>query len=240
LIRVFTDPRSLWSGHDPTVIGEMNGNGGDVHRALADPSRARIVDELQGEHDALDAQELSRRLGLHANTVRWHLGVLGDAGVVSAERAPRSTPGRPRTVYRLSPEATAADRDEFRLLASVLTTALASDPGAVAKAERAGRQWGRYLAPRRPPSSPLSDEEAVEEVVRLLDEQGFAPERVNGNIRLRRCPFLELAEQHPQVVCSVHRGLIAGALDELGTGLESELTPFVEPTVCVARLASRA
>jgi predicted ArsR family transcriptional regulator len=221
------------------VIGEINGDG-HVHRALADPSRERIVDELRGEQDGIDVQELARRLGLHANTVRWHLGVLGDAGLVSAERAPRSTPGRPKTVYRLSPDAAKPTTDEYRLLASVLTAALARDADAADRAETAGWRWGRYLATRRPPFALLPDEAAMAEVVRVLDEQGFAPEADGCEIRLRKCPYLELAEQHPEVICSVHKGLIAGALDELGSELGTDLEPFVEPTLCVARLVSRA
>ena len=212
--------------HEPTTL----------HRALADDSRARIVDELRGERDGLDAHELARRLGLHANTVRWHLGVLADAGLVSARRAERVTPGRPRTIYTLSPDAASTGKDEFRLLASVLTGVLAEDRDAVAKSETAGWSWGRYLAPRRPPLAPPSDEEAIAEVVRLLDEQGFAPETDGNDVLLRRCPYYDLAEQHPDVVCSVHKGLIAGALDELGSDLDVELTPFVRPDLCLARL----
>jgi len=210
-----------------------------VHRALADGSRARIVDVLRGERDGLDAHELARRLGLHVNTVRWHLGVLADAGLVSARRAQRATPGRPRTIYTLSLGATPSGKDEFRLLASVLTGALAGDADAAAKSEAAGRSWGRYLAPRRPPLTSPTDEDAIADVVDLMAEQGFAPEVERNEIRLHRCPFLDLAEQHPGVVCSVHKGLMAGALDELGADLDVELTPFVRPDLCVARLVAR-
>ena len=210
-----------------------------LHRALGDESRARIVAELNGERDGLDAHELARRLGLHANTVRWHCGILVDAGLVSARRAERTTPGRPRTLYALSPDATASGKDEFRLLASVLTGALAEDQDAVAKSETAGSSWGRYLAPRRPPLSPPSDEATIGDIVRLLDEQGFAPDVEGREVRLRRCPYYDLAEQHPEVVCSVHKGLIAGALDELGSDLDVELAPFVEPSVCLVRLLAR-
>jgi len=42
------------------------------HRALADPSRARILGEL-ADDGPLDTRELARRVGLHANTVRVHL-----------------------------------------------------------------------------------------------------------------------------------------------------------------------
>jgi predicted ArsR family transcriptional regulator len=73
--------------------------------------------------------------------------------------------------------------------------------------------------------------------VGLLDQQGFAPEAAEGEIQMRRCPFHELAETHPEVVCAVHRGLISGALGELGSGLEvEELDVFVRPDLCIARL----
>lgn len=211
----------------------------ELHRALGDERRSRIVEELRASASGLDAHELARRLGLHVNTVRWHLGVLADAGLVSQHRAERATPGRPRTIYELSPEAAAHTRDEFRLLASVLTGALAQDRDAAAKSEVAGFGWGRYLVPRRSPLSRPDDAGVMEEIVRLLDEQGFAPEGEGEEVRLRRCPYYDLAEQHPEVVCSVHKGLIAGALDELGSDLDVDLTPFVRPDLCVARLVRR-
>ena len=65
----------------------------------------------------------------------------------------------------------------------------------------------------------------------------FAPEEGDDEIRMRRCPFHELAETQPDIVCAVHRGLISGALDELGSTLAVEaLDVFVEPDLCVARL----
>ena len=164
-------------------------------RALADDRRARLVDELRSEADGLDVQELARRLGLHANTVRWHLGVLRDAGAVSSTAAPVNGRGRPRILYRLE---------------------------------------------RPLPLARVNDAEATEQVVRLLDDQGFAAEAENGEIRMRRCPFHDLAEAQPDIVCAVHRGLISGALEELGSELEVEgLDVFVEPDLCIAHLARR-
>lgn len=54
---------------------------------------------------------------------------------------------------------------------------------------------------------------------------------------MRRCPFHDLAETSPEVVCAVHRGLISGALAELGQQLVvKELEIFPRPDVCIARL----
>ena len=59
------------------------------HRALAEPSRARILETLAAAGEPLDAAELAERVGLHPNTVRWHLGVLADAGFVTS--SPRAS-----------------------------------------------------------------------------------------------------------------------------------------------------
>ena len=54
---------------------------------------------------------------------------------------------------------------------------------------------------------------------------------------MHRCPFRDLAEQHGDVVCSVHLGLIRGALAEIGAPVTAtRLEPFVEPSLCRARL----
>jgi predicted ArsR family transcriptional regulator len=211
-----------------------------IYRALADERRSRIVEELRGERRGIDAQTLASRLNVHPNTVRWHLGILVDAGLVAARRARSHTPGRPRTLYTLCPEAAMPNRDEFRLLASVLTSALASEADGTAKSESAGRAWGRYLAPRQPPFARTSHEEATSDAVRLLADQGFAPEVADGEIRLRRCPYFDLAEQHPEIVCSVHRGIVAGALEECTPEVRVLLEPFVEPNLCRLRLLPTA
>ncbi|HZR91283.1 MAG TPA: helix-turn-helix domain-containing protein [Gaiellaceae bacterium] len=221
----------------------MNGESAEtsLHRALADERRSRIVAELRAEPAGIDVQELSRRLGLHPNTLRWHLGILGDAGVVVSHPAPRSTPGRPRIVYTLRGEIAARGHDEYRLLAAILAGTVADDADAERRSEQAGRAWGRFLVHRPQPGVRLSEEAAMGEVVRLLGEQGFQPELDGRELRMHRCPFHDLAEQYPEVVCAAHRGLLAGALDELGGGLElAAVDVFAEPSLCVARLAPAA
>jgi predicted ArsR family transcriptional regulator len=209
---------------------------------LVKESRDRVLAELRGSPDGLDVRRLSRRLGLHPNTVRWHLGALVDAGAVKSEPGPHEGRGRPRIVYRLAPGTAAGTRDEYRLLATILSGTLAAAADGSEAAEAAGRTWGRYLVARPSPLERPSDEQATARVADMLAEQGFAPETSDGEIRMRRCPFHDLAEAHPEIVCTVHKGLISGALEELGSTLEVQgLDIFVRPDLCVARLgASRA
>jgi predicted ArsR family transcriptional regulator len=52
-------------------------------------------------------------------------------------------------------------------------------------------------------------------------------------VRLRRCPLLEAARQEPEVVCSVHLGVLEGALEALGSlCVRPTLVPFAEPGAC--------
>jgi predicted ArsR family transcriptional regulator len=210
-------------------------------RVLADEHRNRIVAELRRTPDGLDVRRLAGLLGLHENTVRWHLGILDDAGFLDSRPAAEGRPGRPRMRYFLRPGAAGAGtRDEHRLLATILTGTMAELPGGARRAEDAGRAWGRHLVRKPSPLERVSDQEAVAGVARLLDEQGFAAEAHGTSIRMHRCPFHDLAETNPEIVCAVHRGLLSGALAELGSELEVEgLDVFVRPDLCVARLRQR-
>ncbi len=211
------------------------------HRALADPSRARILAELVDEGE-LDARQLAERVGLHVNTVRVHLSALADAGLVESEPQPPQGRGRPRVAYR----ATAAAGDEggrrYRLLAEMLTVLVSRfGPEAAAELEDIGGSWGRYLIESPPPFTALSEEEAVERLLELLSEIGFEPQLEQGkrdwSVLMRPCPFLELARTYSDVICPLHLGLMQGALDELGAGTRAtKLEPFVQPDLCVARL----
>lgn len=211
------------------------------YRALADPSRARILAEL-AESGVRDTRELAEVVGLHVNTVRVHLGVLADAGLVEVETLPPHGRGRPRFAYRAVGDAQDAGGRRYRLLAEILTTLVARYGGeATDRLEEIGEAWGRHLVESPPPSVELSDAEAVERLLALLAESGFQPELESGRRRrilMRPCPFLELARRHQEVVCPIHLGLMRGALAETGaTTRATKLEPFVRADLCVAHLA---
>jgi predicted ArsR family transcriptional regulator len=214
-----------------------------LHRALSDPSRVRILEVIQQAEAPLDARQLGTRVGLHVNSVRSHLHLLAEAGLVSARREERTRPGRPRVLYEATAEAPAPPAPaSYRLLAQILASSLAGserDPGA--RAEEAGRAWGAHLVERPPPFTPISKQETIDQVVRLHEEHGFRPKLRRAprgqQIVLRRCPFQEVATTYQAVICPLHLGLIRGALAELETGVEAErLEPFAEPGACVAHL----
>jgi len=216
--------------------------GATLHRALAEPSRLRILEILQETEAPLDARELAARVGLHLNTARSHLRLLAEAGLVSARREKRTRPGRPRVLY----EAAAEPPDEsalasYRLLAQILASSLSSEPNPSARAEQAGRAWGAHLVRKPPPATSISKQQALAEVIRLHEQYGFKTElrqaKRGHEIVLKRCPLQEVATSYQTIICSVHLGLIRGALAELPAGVQADrLEPFAEPGACVGHL----
>ena len=73
-------------------------------------------------------------------------------------------------------------------------------------------------------------------MLKVLDDLGFECEidaRSPAQVRLTRCPLLEAAYRHTDVVCAVHLGIVRGVLEENGadpTG--TRLLPFSEPNAC--------
>jgi predicted ArsR family transcriptional regulator len=130
---------------------------------------------------------------------------------------------------------------QYHLLAKILLGELSARPDAGAAAEAAGRNWGRYLVDHIPPSRQPGVAEAKQRLIAMMADLGFAPEPDGDaaqRIRLRRCPFLELAEDHSSTLCPLHLGLMRGALAEIRAPIEATtLEPFAEPEACMVHLS---
>lgn len=216
---------------------------GVMDRVQEHPRRAEVLDTLRSADAPLGVAEVAERIGVHVNTARFHLDALSAAGAVVRSLEQPSGPGRPRTVYAPRPGMDRGGSRSYRLLAQILLGHLAaSGPRAGEEAEGAGRAWGRYLVDRPEPFRSLGAQEAAARLTGLLSDLGFAPQAaetpVPAEIRLRHCPFLELAEEYGPLVCRIHLGLAQGALAELRAPLAATgLEPFAEPDACLLRLA---
>lgn len=208
--------------------------------------RRQVLESIQRAAAPVGVSEIADQLGVHPNTARFHLDVLVADGVVERFMDVPSGPGRPRLVYRPRPGSARGGVRRYQALAEIMLTHLAAaGPEAGEMATTAGRAWGAQLISRRAPSGDVTQEDAVARLVAMLDDLDFAPELAPGDpdptirVRLHHCPFLELAEEHRDLVCPLHLGLIQGALAELrspiaATGLE----PFAEPGACLAHLTA--
>ena len=203
--------------------------------------RAEVLARLRDADRPLSVTEIADLTGIHVNTVRFHLDALVEGELAERSVEPRQRPGRPRILYSIRTRVHGPR--SYGLLAEMLTGLVSSLDGAGPAAINAGRAWGRHLVERAAPSERVESGEAVTRLTAVLDAIGFQPEvrpgKTETELRLRHCPFREIAERHTDVVCSMHLGLMRGALEELHAPIEATtLEPFVTPNVCIARLHS--
>ncbi|HSS24801.1 MAG TPA: helix-turn-helix domain-containing protein [Mycobacterium sp.] len=205
--------------------------------------RRQVLRVLRASPDPMNIVAIADVLGVHPNTVRFHLDSLVGDGQVEQVEPGRKGPGRPPLMFQAVRQMDRGGTRHYRLLAEILTAAFAAERDPRAKALAAGRAWGRKLDSL--PADATSAEDAIDHLIDVLDDLGFAPERraTDGEqqVGLRHCPFLELAENRTSVVCPVHLGLMQGALETWGAPVAVErLDAFVEPDLCLAHLKLQA
>jgi len=213
---------------------------------LSDPSAPRlgwrrqaVLQSLRHSPEALAVADIAALTELHPNTARFHLDALAADGLAVRTFETRTSPGRPRVLYEARAEA--LDQRSYALLAEMLAGLAATAGDAREAAVATGRTWGRRLVERPSSEAALEADQAVDALHRVFVDIGFQPETSTEgemtSLRLRHCPFREVATRHPGVVCGVHLGLMQGVLDELGGAVVAEsLEPFVTPRVCVAQV----
>lgn len=213
--------------------------------------KKEILAALRRSRLPMGIVEIAERVGVHPNTVRFHLrGLLDDGRVESVDEA-RGPTGRPALMFRAHLGMDPVGPRDYQLLASTLAAAVAvaSDDPAV-RAEHAGRLEGtRLIEELVEESRDTTDADAdagdgprLERLTSILDDLGFAPELDHAmrTVRLRNCPFLELIPGHSAVICSVHLGLMRGALTAMEAAITvTHLVPFAEPDLCEAHLETR-
>jgi len=218
----------------------------EVHKALAEDTRYRLYRYLRLSGRPVAVRELATRLRLHPNTLRPHLRRLEEVGLV-AHDTPRTTAsvGRPQTVYVAVDVEPQEGRDHKLLadiLAGLLTTSKQRD-----RAEELARDWGAYLMGRTVPRpgarrSPGIHLAALQDA---MARAGFEPRfRRTGSrsveISLRECPFRDLLDEHRDLVCAVHRGLLEGMLGAARPALGMTAFQPLADRGNVCRLSARA
>jgi predicted ArsR family transcriptional regulator len=225
----------------PGPLGPAPARFGPVRAGLT-PARVRLLDHVSATPDCT-ADDAAAAFGQHPNTVREHLDALVADGYVVRSRTAGPGRGRPAWHYRINPERAEPDGRlrEYRALAGALAAHIAahsSDPRA--EARQAGARWGRAMAESDGPPRSGGSEDAQLRIVQLLADLDFGP-RVEGPGRmvLTTCPLLEVARAHPDVVCSVHEGMVAAAMEALGADPgHVALRPFAVPGGCLLTIAA--
>ena len=216
----------------------------DLLKTLGDNTRYAIYLELARSPVALSTAEVAETLGLHVNTVRPQMERMREVGLLEVEADHRGAPGRPQHRYSVASDAPSLGLEPptFPMLARMLLSVAARAGADGDDARAAGREQGAREAEGAGRRSGLPCTEAL---TSLLARLGFDPEAVDEGdgvttVAFTRCPFRELAEANPDVVCSLHRGLVEGFVTEAGGASVGEFASLVDRHPCrVQVIASR-
>ncbi len=209
----------------------------DVLKVLGDNTRYGIYLELARAARPLVTAEIAETLGLHPNTVRPHLERMREVGLLEVTTDARGEVGRPQHRYTLAPDAPSLGLEPptVPLLARMVLAmaerldASADDAAAVGEQEGAARAARYADAPS-----------ALEALVADLDRLGFDPvvaadeldEADIAIVAFANCPFAAFAATHPELVCGLHRGLVAGFVAAMGDAEVREFCPLAHRTPC--------
>jgi predicted ArsR family transcriptional regulator len=215
-------------------------------KALGDNTRYAIYLELARSSAPLSTSEIADVLGLHPNTVRPHLERMRDVGLLDVEVDARGAVGRPQHRYSLAPDAPSLGLEPpaFPLLARMLAST-ASASGATAQAAAgASRDYGRAVADAYAPArGRASGKACVAALADALDDLGFDPAvGVDGDhatIAFTHCPYRELAEAFPELVCHLHRGLVEGFVGRIGGADVARFNTLADRDPCQVEVALR-
>lgn len=221
----------------------MGTNRLDVLKALGDNTRYAIYLEIARSSHPLTTADVAETLGLHANTIRPHLDRMREAGLLDVEVGGRGDVGRPQHRYRLAPDAPSLGLEPptMPVLAKMLIDMCARLGASADDAVAVGvDEGGRRAVPLRSVPSTL------EALVSDLDRLGFDPVVTDDDgdvdaavVAFANCPFGDLARNHPDMVCGLHRGLVAGFVAEMGDADVREFCTLTSRTPCRVTVASR-
>lgn len=209
-----------------------------VLKALGDNTRYAIYLELARSPRPLATADVATVLGLHPNTVRPHLERMRDVGLLQVQSDTKGGVGRPQHLYTLAADAPSLGLEpaSFPILARMLLRLAAATGADAADALDVGRDQGRADGDR------LRHRGCLSAVVAQLDAMGFDPalliddDPVAGaeavSIAFAHCPFRDMAEQRPDLLCSLHRGLVEGVVDAVGGGEVVGFGSLVDRSPC--------
>ncbi len=211
-----------------------------ILRSLGDGTRYGVYRQVASSPEPVSTAEVAEAVGLHPNTVRPHLERLREAGLLDVDRRSQGTVGRPQHRYLLAAGAPlpAVESPAHVALADMLAC-LADELGAdTPDALEAGRERGRRDAETAGASG--RQRSCVQALTDALEQLGFDPETASNEARITvsftRCPFRDLAEAHPELVCHLHQGMVEGIVERLGGAAVERFGTFEDREPCQVEL----
>ncbi len=174
----------------PPAAPAPTSGAGEPPGAALGASQRRLLEVLKRRGSAT-LLEVSAALALSRETVREHLNALAAGALVARNGTRRGGRGRPEILYRLTRRAESLFPQRDGAVLGELAAWLRSHGGdAMLKRffeERAGRR--RDEAMRR--VAKLKGRRRLEEVARILSEEGYMAEVEGGALRLCHCPIAQ-------------------------------------------------
>ena len=224
-----------------------------VLKALGDNTRYAIYLELARSPRPLATAEIAETLDLHANTVRPHLERMRDVGLLDVETEATGAVGRPQHRYSLATDAPSLGLEPptFPVLARMLLRLAGNARLDAIDAINAGREQGQVDGVvavddagggERP--AELDGGACLDALVARLDALGFDPavlrDETEASVAFTHCPFRDLAETDPDLVCGLHRGMVEGFVDVAGGARVTRFHSLLDRTPCQVSLALAA
>lgn len=208
-----------------------------VLKALGDNTRYAIYLELARSPRPLATAEIAESLDLHPNTVRPHLERMREVGLLDQETDARGAVGRPQHRYSVAADAPSLGLEPptFPVLSRMLLRLAGAARLGADDAAEAGRDQGEAYA------EGVDADECLPKLVARLDSLGFDPAVVqddaSATVAFTHCPFRDLAEIDPDVVCGLHRGMVEGFVDTTGGAAVTTFDTLLSRTPCQVSLA---
>lgn len=207
-----------------------------ILKALGDNTRYAIYLELARSPLPLSTAEIADTLDLHPNTVRPHLERMRDVGLLEVRTASRGEVGRPQHLYSLATGAPSLGLEPppFPLLARLLLRIAGATGAGADEAIDAGRAQGSSDAAKW--SEGVERTSCLHALTAELATLGFDPavglDQGSATVAFTHCPFRELAETRPDLVCGLHRGMVEGLVDGVGGGRVAAFRSLVDRSPC--------
>jgi predicted ArsR family transcriptional regulator len=211
---------------------------------LAEPTRRKVFDAVRTAPGPVTREAIAVEVEIGTRLAAFHLDRLAEAGLLTIDYArPEGCggPGAGRPAKRYAPAPVAVELSvpprRYNLVARILAAAIAVRPdaanvSALTIARRSGEDLGAQFRRLRRRRAKVSLPAAAE----ALESMGYEPVMSgDGSLRLRNCPFHDVVDVAPELVCGLNEQLVSGVLDGMGLGprCEARLSPN-PPDCCVS------